>query len=186
MHETVDGLTGIGNIAEDILIYELGDTPAEAEANHDSKFIALLERAKAHTLKLNPTKIQFKLKQVKFIGHHFTEDGVLPYSPKVEVILQCLQPQAIIAAFSGHAKLTQHVFPQSVKGCPPSPDVDLSEYSFQWSSIHLLAFETGKELIAEAPRLMFFDYRKPVTLQVDVSDYGLGGALLQEDVPGRL
>ena len=61
MQEALDGLAGIGNIADDILVYGLGDSQAEAEAEHDRNLQALLPRAQAHNLKLNLTKIQLKL-----------------------------------------------------------------------------------------------------------------------------
>ena len=59
MQEALDGLNGVGNIADDILVFGLGDSPAEAEADHDRNLRALLGRAQERDLKLNPTKIQF-------------------------------------------------------------------------------------------------------------------------------
>ena len=57
---------------------------------------------------------------------------------------------------------------------------------FSGSSVHTSAFEAARKLIADAPCLAFFDQHKPVTLQVDASDYGLGGALMQADSSGKL
>ena len=52
-----------------------------------------------------------------------------------------------------------------------------------WSSQHDKAFKTAKSLIANATTLKFFDVNKPCVLQVDASDIGLGGALLQDGQP---
>ena len=52
-----------------------------------------------------------------------------------------------------------------------------------WSSQHDRAFKTAKSLIANAATLKFFDVNKPCVLQVDASDPGLGGALLQDGQP---
>ena len=92
MQEALGGFAGIGNIADDILVYGLGESPAEAEADHDCNLQALLSRAQARNLKLNPTKIQFKLTQLKFMGHHVSKEGVAPDPAKVEAILQFPQP----------------------------------------------------------------------------------------------
>ena len=46
MQEALDGLAGIGNIADDILVYGLSDSPAEAGTAHDRNLQALLSRAK--------------------------------------------------------------------------------------------------------------------------------------------
>ena len=56
IHEAIDGLSGTLGIADDIVIYGLGDTPAEAELNHDKNLIAFMRRAEERKLKLNPEK----------------------------------------------------------------------------------------------------------------------------------
>ena len=94
MQDSLDGLTGIGNIADDVVVYGLGDFPAEAEADHDHNLQALLSRAYARVLncKLNQTKIHFKLTQLESRGHHISEEGVAPDPTEVEAILQVPQP----------------------------------------------------------------------------------------------
>ena len=54
-----------------------------------------------------------------------------------------------------------------------------------WSlaSQHDKAFKTAKSLIANPMTLKFFDANKPCVLQVDASDTGLGGALLEDGQP---
>ena len=54
---------------------------------------------------------------------------------------------------------------------------------WSWSSQHDKAFKTAKSLIENAKTLKFFDVNKPYVLQVDASDTGLGGALLQDGQP---
>jgi len=48
------------------------------------------------------------------------------------------------------------------------------------------AYQNVKQLIASAPTLQYFYPRKHVTLQVDASEKGLGGALLQTNSRGNL
>ena len=52
--------------------------------------------------------------------------------------------------------------------------------------VHTAAFEKAIELISTAPCLTFFNTEKPVVLQVDASDSGLGVVLLQPDATGKL
>ena len=54
---------------------------------------------------------------------------------------------------------------------------------WSWSSQHDKAFKRVKSLIANAATLKFFNVNKPCVLQVDASDTGLGGALLQDGQP---
>ena len=68
----------------------------------------------------------------------------------------------------------------------PSHNLTHNEVPFDWSAIHSAAYVKATELITSAPWLAFFDVTKPVTLQVDASNSGLGGALLQPDNAGKL
>ena len=51
---------------------------------------------------------------------------------------------------------------------------------WSWSSQHDKNFKTAKSLIVIAATLKLFDVNKPCMLQVDASDTGVGGALLQD------
>ena len=57
MQEALDGLEGIANIADDVLCYGLGETPEEAEAEHDRQLISLLDHAKERNLKFNKNTV---------------------------------------------------------------------------------------------------------------------------------
>ena len=54
---------------------------------------------------------------------------------------------------------------------------------WSWSSQDDKAFSSAKSAIANATTLKLFDFNKPCVLQVDASDSGLGGALLQDGQP---
>ena len=56
---------------------------------------------------------------------------------------------------------------------------------FQWTESHEGNFQKLKEGISSNTCLMYFDTSKPITLQVDTSQAGLGRVLLQEDSQGR-
>ena len=55
-----------------------------------------------------------------------------------------------------------------------------------WSKVLQDAFDKAKQIISSAPVLMFYNIHKPAILQVDASDDGLGGALLQPNTEGKL
>ena len=57
---------------------------------------------------------------------------------------------------------------------------------FIWSKVQQDAFDKAKQIISSAPVLMFYNIHKPAILQVDASDDGLGGALLQPNTEGKL
>ena len=59
-----------------------------------------------------------------------------------------------------------------------------NDTSFIWAQAQEDAFAKAKTLIATTPVLQYYDINKPVTLQVDASEEGLGGALLQPNTDG--
>jgi hypothetical protein len=188
VHEALEGLSGVANIADDMLIYGLGNTPKEAEEDHDKNLVALMERCKKICLKLNPTKIQFKLKEINFMGHIITADGIRPDPSKVKAVLDMPQPTDKLAVqrFIGMVTYLNSFCPSLASVIRPLHDLTKPDMQFIWSSIHEEAFKLAKNLIASAPCLTYFNVDNCVTLQVDASETGLGGALLQPDKQGKL
>ena len=89
----LEGLDGIVCIADDILVFGEGNDYAEVERDHDRQFIALMERCHHKNIKLNPQKLQFKLKEVKFMGTILTHQGMKSDPDKVAAITQLPKPQ---------------------------------------------------------------------------------------------
>ena len=53
----------------------------------------------------------------------------------------------------------------------------------QWDQLQVNTFEKIKSVLTDSPVLVYYDQRKPVTLQVDASKVGLGAVLMQEGKP---
>ncbi|KAL9951502.1 hypothetical protein ACROYT_G044171 [Oculina patagonica] len=72
----LEGLKGTICIVDDILVFGEGKDFTEAEQDHDRGFVALMERCLKESIKLNPTKLQFKQPEVKFMGNIITKNGM--------------------------------------------------------------------------------------------------------------
>ena len=70
MIQTLEGLDGVLNIADDILIYGVGDSTEEANADHDRKLEALLQRCRERGIALNRDKLKLRLKRATCMGRH--------------------------------------------------------------------------------------------------------------------
>ena len=68
----------------------------------------------------------------------------------------------------------------------PLHNLTKQDHTFLWSSVHEKSFNDAKKLIVNAPCLAFFNSNRPVVLQVDASENGLGAALLQPDADNKL
>ena len=184
----LEGLPGLANIADDILIFGEGDTSTEAEIDHDRNLISLLNRCAQENIKLNPSKLQFKLKSVKFMGEVVTDKGLTIDPAKVEAILSMPTPhdKASVLRYIGMLNYLSPYCPNLSSCIQPLRNLTQEGVEFLWSATQQTAFDQSKRMIAEAPTLMYYDMDKPVVLQVDASEGGLGGALLQPNSEGKL
>jgi hypothetical protein len=57
------------------------------------------------------------------------------------------------------------------------------EQDFNWSEIHDKAFDNIKALVSTPPLLKYYEPDKPLLLQCDTSEKGLGASLMQEGRP---
>ena len=73
--------------------------------------------------------------------------------------------------------------PKLSEVCAPLREISTPTAEFSWSTTQQSAFARIKEMITSSPVLQYFDSTKPVTLQVNASEYGLGGALMQSERP---
>ena len=70
---------------------------------HDASLRNVLERARQIGLKLNLSKCKFKPKNVSFVGHTFTDEGLKPDTEKMDAIRNMPAPenQAALQRFLG-------------------------------------------------------------------------------------
>ena len=184
----LEGLDGIVCKADDILVFGEGNDYAEAERDHDRQFIALMERWHHKNIKLNPQKLQFKLKEVKFMGTILTDQGMKSDPDKVAAITQLPKPQdkPALLRFIGMVNDLSPFCANLSSETQPLRMLTQTAVPFIWSDAQDQAFNKAKQLIASAPVLAYYDLRKPVILQTDASDYAVGGALLQPNNKGYL
>ena len=94
-HEALEGLTDVVNKADDILVFGSGDSIEEAEKDHDINLWNLMLRCREVNLKLNPKKLQFKVKQVTLMGHLISSNGITPHPDRVQAIKDMTPPQDV-------------------------------------------------------------------------------------------
>ena len=67
--------------------------------------------------------------------------------------------------------------------CEILRQLDRKGVEWNWTADHTKAFEEVKKLVTEAPVLAYYDAKKPITLQCDASQDGLGVTMLQQGSP---
>ena len=184
----LEGLEGIICIADDILVYGEGQDYDTAKVSHDRRVVALMERCMAKDIRMNPDKFRFSLKELKFMGNIITDKGMRPDPDKVAAITGMPAPtdRAGLLRFMGMATYLSQFCENLSSTMQPLRMLTKDGASFIWSEVQEDAFRKAKALIASAPTLIYYSLDKPVTLQVDASEKGLGAALLQPNANGEL
>ena len=172
-------IDGVEVIFDDIIV------AAQDEKEHDEIMAKLLERAKAENVKFNPDKLQYKVKEVKYMGNVVSELGLKPDSEKVRAIVDMPLPKSKeeLRRFLGMVNFFSKFIPHQSSITDPLRQLLKQDSVWVWSHEHIGAVEELKQILSSQPVLKFFDPTKPVKLQVDASKGGLGACLLQDGHP---
>ena len=183
--QALEGLPGVETIVDDVLIYGSGDTLDQAENDHDNNLLRLLDRARQKRLVFNASKIRLKLPEVRYCGHIFSAQGIRADPEKVKAITNLSEPKDMKALqrFLGTVNYLARFLPRLSQVCEPLRRLLAKDVEWSWQTQQQAAFDQIKQLVAKHPVLSYYDVSKPVTVQCDASDVGLGAVLLQENIP---
>ncbi|KAK2184104.1 hypothetical protein NP493_283g06029 [Ridgeia piscesae] len=183
MNQLVEGLAGKEVIHDDFLIVGCGTTDEDAEIDHDKNLREFLDRARERNLRLNAEKM--KMTEVPYIGHLLTREGRHVDPKKVEAIEKIPEPddakavQRLLGLVNYLAKFAPHL--SDILEPLRRPMDKGTEWC--WLNIHQQAFDRMKKALTSTPVLQYYDVKKPVCIQCDASDGGLGAGLLQDGLP---
>ena len=160
---------------DDILIF------SRTVVQHLEHLRTVFLRLRKAKLKLKPKKCHFFQRQVSFLGHIVSEDGVSMDPQKVLKIKDCPAPQdvhevrSILGLFSYYRRFIPH-FSETAR-----PIIKLTEKNrqFQWQDVHQQAFENLKQALTEASVLSHPRTEGQFILDTDASDEGIGAVLSQ-------
>ena len=95
---------------------------------------------------------------------------------KIQVILQMpeLQDVTALKRFLGMVTYLAKVMPHLSDMTEPLRRLEDKNVEFQWLPQHSLTMNTIKKPLTETPVLRYYDVNKPITVQCDASQSGLG------------
>ena len=149
-------------------------TPEE----HDENLRKFFERCLETGIKLNKDKLDIGLKEVTFMGHRITKEGLRMDPAKVSAISEMQQPTNINESrrFMGMANYLADTM-------QPLHNLLKNDVPYVWAKKQQTSFDAVKVMLAEAPVLAFYNSDKELVLENDASEYGLGSVLLQDGKP---
>ena len=177
--ETYGSCEGTIGISDDITCHGKGDK------EHDRRLHATMEQTRKANLCLNYEKLIVKQRSVKFFGNIYSAEGVSADPDKIKAITAMRPPETKneVKSFLGMVNYLQKFIPRLSEYTKLLRSLEGKGVLFVWNAEHQESFEKIKELVSENMLLAYYDRRKPVTVQCDYSENGLGVALVQEGKP---
>ena len=123
--------------------------------DHNKNLMHVLSRFRQVNLKLNPTKCEFLKKEILYLGHIISAEGILPDPGKIEVLKQYPIPKTTdeTKRFVAFANYYRKYIPNFAEIVLPLNKLSRKDVTFNWSDKCQKAFETLKTSLINPPVL---------------------------------
>jgi len=177
--EALDGLENVLCIADDVIVHSKNDE------EHDRHLKNFFLRCREKGIKLNKEKLQLRMSEISFMGHQITADGLQTDPEKVRAVTEMDAPRNVeeLRRFLGMINYLARFLPNVTSVTEPLHNLIRRDVPWTWSEVQQKSFDEVKKLLTQAPVLAFYDVNKPLTLENDACEYGLGSAIFQEGRP---
>ena len=148
---------------------------------HLTQLRQVFERLRHANLKLGADKCTFAAKEVNYLGHRVTEEGLLPDPSLREAIRDIPPPKTPteVHSFLGLAGYYRRYVKGFAAIAAPLHALTRKDAVFHWSEDCQTAFDRLKTLLTTSPITAFPDFSQAFRLYTDTSTAGLGAILAQ-------
>jgi hypothetical protein len=162
---------------DDILVY------SRNEEEHVGHLHVALQCLREHRLYAKLSKCDFWLKEIKFLGHTISQDGIAVDSDKVQEVMNWKPPTTIyqIRSFLGLAGYYRRFIPDFSRIGKPMTELLKKGAKFEWGQKCEDAFRTLRQHLTTTPMLAQPYSIKPFNVYCDASGTGLGCVLMQDN-----
>jgi hypothetical protein len=161
---------------DDILVY------SKSMEEHEEHLQIVLQWLWEHQLYAKFSKCMFWIKEVPFLGHVVSPEGIAMDPSKVKEVLDWKPPMSVseVQSFLGLVGYYQKFIPNFSKVANPITELLKKGNKYIWNDACDEAFKVLKNLLTTSPMLTQPDIAKPFDVYCDASSTGLGGVLMQE------
>jgi hypothetical protein len=148
---------------------------------HLENLTDIFQHLRAAGLRLKPSKCQFCVKQVTYLGHILSKHGVSADPDKVRLVQEFPRPrnQKDVRSFLGLASYYRKFVKGFASIASPLTQLLSKDLPFEWTTDCQTAFDALKAALTTAPVLAFPDFRKQFVLYTDASATAIGYILGQ-------
>ena len=164
---------------DDILVF------SRNQEEHQEHLRLICARLREHQLYLKKSKCELYKKEVTFLGHVVSEEGVKVDPRKTAVVRDWPKPKDVpqLRSFLGLANYFRKFIKAYAQMTSALTSLFKKDKPWQWTGAQQQAFDAVKEALLNPPVLAFPDFSKPFEVISDASGDGLGAVLVQEGRP---
>lgn len=163
---------------DDIVVF------ASSLQEHQQKLEEVFYRLRKYQLKVQPDKCEFLRREVAYLGHIISNEGVKPNPDKIKAVEEFPVPKSCkdIKAFLGLTGYYRRFIPNFSKLTKPLTSLLKKDVPFIWGESQQMAFEQCKQLLINPPILQYPDFTKEFILTTDASMSAIGAILSQGEI----
>lgn len=184
MNSVMTGLNGISCFVylDDLVIY------AKDIEDHEIKLNRVFERLREFNLKLQPEKCIFLRKEVVYLGHLITKDGIKPDPSKIDPIRNFPRPNnaRAIKSFLGMIGYYRRFIPNFAEIAKPLTLLLKKSSKFVWNQSADAAFAELRQMICQPPILQYPQFDKTFIITTDASKEAISAVLSQGEIGNDL
>jgi hypothetical protein len=177
MNTVLSGLQGIKCFVylDDIVVY------GSSLRDHNNKLTEIFQRLRQHNLKLRPTKCEFLRKEITYLGHLISENGIKPDPGKISAVMDYPRPADAdnVRSFLGLASYYRKFIENFADIAYPLNQLLKRNVPFEWTSLCEESFTKLKEKLINLPILQFPNYSREFIVTTDASQNAIGAVLSQ-------
>jgi hypothetical protein len=151
---------------------------------HTSNLRLVFEKLRKCRFKIQLDKSEFLRKEVEFLGHVITPDGIKPNPKKIEAIKKFPIPKTVkdIKSFLGLLGYYRRFIKNFAKITKPFTKCLKKGEKILHTTEFCRAFEYCKNILSNEPILQYPDFSKPFILTTDASQFAIGAILSQGEI----
>ena len=176
MNKVLNGLNFAFAYLDDIIIFS---TTAEEHMRHIQ---IVIDRLKAAQLKLKKSKCAFFKKELYYLGHLLTTEGIKPQFEKVKAIHEMKPPSNPkgIREFLGMVGFYRKFINRFADAARPITKLTRKDSKYIWTEECQTGFEYLRTSLTKSPILKYPDPHKRYVVFTDASDQAAAAVLTQE------
>lgn len=161
---------------DNILIFS---ATLEEHVHHVRQVLELLRK---DYWKVKFSKCAFGQKQIAYLGHVISAQGVSTDPTKITAVVNWATPQDVkgVRSFLGLAGYYHHFIRNFGVIARPLFNLLKKGVPFLWTPTTKTSFQVLKQQLTTAPVLALPDFDQPFTVETDASDHGIGAILQQK------